>query len=133
MNRKYITQQMIKEFTPLLGYISWSSFQWIICIILSKCSKMFFTILKIPKNHVTCQLSNNCLPHHRTSCHIIIHMNCTDCTVNILFLPVFHFEQNSISLAPNICLNPNKLHWVAIPFATERPMLSFNLKRFQEL
>jgi hypothetical protein len=39
---------MIKEFTPLLGYISWSSFQWIICIIFSKFSKIFFTMLKIP-------------------------------------------------------------------------------------
>jgi hypothetical protein len=48
MNRKHITQQMIKEFTPLLGYISWSSFQWIICIIFSKFSKIFFTMFKIP-------------------------------------------------------------------------------------
>jgi hypothetical protein len=48
VNRKHITQQMIKEFTPLLGYISWSSFQWIFCIIFSKCSKMCFTMLKIP-------------------------------------------------------------------------------------
>jgi hypothetical protein len=48
MNKKHITQQMIKEFTPLLGYISWSSFQWIICIIFSKFSKMYFTMLKIP-------------------------------------------------------------------------------------
>jgi hypothetical protein len=39
---------MIKEFTPLLGYISWSIFQWIIRIIFSKCSKMCFTMLKIP-------------------------------------------------------------------------------------
>jgi hypothetical protein len=30
---------MIKEFTPLLGYISWSSFQWIIIIILLKVLK----------------------------------------------------------------------------------------------
>jgi hypothetical protein len=28
------------------------------------------------------------------------------------FLPVCKFEQNSISLAPNVCLNPNELHWV---------------------
>jgi hypothetical protein len=48
VNRKHITQQMIKEFTPLLGYISWSSFQWIFCIICSKCSKMCFTMLKMP-------------------------------------------------------------------------------------
>ena len=48
MNKKYITQQMIKEFTPLLGYISWSSFQWIFYIIFSKCSKMCFTMLKMP-------------------------------------------------------------------------------------
>jgi hypothetical protein len=48
MNRKHITQQMIKDFTPLLGYISWSNFQWIICIIFSKFSKMCFTMLKIP-------------------------------------------------------------------------------------
>jgi hypothetical protein len=39
---------MIKEFTPLLGYISWSSFQWIFCIIFSKCSNMCFTMLKMP-------------------------------------------------------------------------------------
>jgi hypothetical protein len=39
---------MIKEFTPLLGYIFWSSFQRIICIIFSKCSKRFFTMLKMP-------------------------------------------------------------------------------------
>jgi hypothetical protein len=39
---------MIKEFTPLLGYISWSSFQWIFCIIFSKFSKMSFTMLKMP-------------------------------------------------------------------------------------
>jgi hypothetical protein len=39
---------MINEFIPLLGYISWSSFQWIICIIFSKFSKMFFTMLKMP-------------------------------------------------------------------------------------
>jgi hypothetical protein len=45
--QKHITQQMIKEFTPLLGYISWSSFQWIISIICSKCSKMCFTMLKM--------------------------------------------------------------------------------------
>jgi hypothetical protein len=44
---KHITQQMIKEFTPLLGYISWSSFQWIIIIIFSKCSKTCFTMLKM--------------------------------------------------------------------------------------
>jgi hypothetical protein len=36
---KHITQQMIKEFTPLLGYISWSSFQWIIIINLLKVLK----------------------------------------------------------------------------------------------
>jgi hypothetical protein len=48
MNNKHITQKMIKEFTSLLGYNSWSSFQWIICIICSKCSKMFFKMLKIP-------------------------------------------------------------------------------------
>jgi hypothetical protein len=48
VNRKHITQQMIKEFTPLLGYISWSSFQWIFCIIFSKCSNMCFTMLKMP-------------------------------------------------------------------------------------
>jgi hypothetical protein len=30
---------MIKEFTPLLGYISWSSFQWIIIINLLKVLK----------------------------------------------------------------------------------------------
>jgi hypothetical protein len=47
VNRKHITQQMIKEFTPLLGYISWSSFQWIFCIIFSKCSNMCFTMLKM--------------------------------------------------------------------------------------
>jgi hypothetical protein len=41
---------MIKEFTPLLGYISWSSFQWIFCIIFSKFSNMFFTMLKIPNS-----------------------------------------------------------------------------------
>jgi hypothetical protein len=29
---------MIKEFTPLLGYISWFSFPWIIFIILKKLS-----------------------------------------------------------------------------------------------
>ena len=29
---------MIKEFTPLLGYISWSNFPWIIFIILKKFS-----------------------------------------------------------------------------------------------
>jgi hypothetical protein len=44
---KHITQQMIKEFTPLLGYISWSSFQWIIIINCSKCSKTCFTMLKL--------------------------------------------------------------------------------------
>ena len=38
---------MIKEFTPLLGYISWSSFQWIIIINFSKCSKTCFTMLKL--------------------------------------------------------------------------------------
>jgi hypothetical protein len=48
VNRKHITQQMIKEFTPLLGYISWSSFQWIFCIICSKCSNMCFTMIKMP-------------------------------------------------------------------------------------
>jgi hypothetical protein len=48
VNIKHITQQMIKEFTPLLGYISWSSFQWIFCIVFSKCSNMCFTMLKIP-------------------------------------------------------------------------------------
>jgi hypothetical protein len=29
-----------------------------------------------------------------------------------LFLPVCHFEQNVISLAPDVRLNPNELHWV---------------------
>jgi hypothetical protein len=28
------------------------------------------------------------------------------------FLPVCHFEQNMISLTPDVCLNPNKLCWV---------------------
>jgi hypothetical protein len=27
-------------------------------------------------------------------------------------LPVCHFEQNAISLVPDVCLNPNKLCWV---------------------
>jgi hypothetical protein len=36
---------MIKEFTPLLGYISWSNFQWIIFIICSKVLKQCFTML----------------------------------------------------------------------------------------
>jgi hypothetical protein len=40
---------MIKEFTPLLGYISWSSFQWIIFIICSKVLKQCFAML-IMKN-----------------------------------------------------------------------------------
>jgi hypothetical protein len=48
VNRKHITQKMIKEFTPLLVYISWSSFQWIFCIIFSKFLNMCFTILKMP-------------------------------------------------------------------------------------
>jgi hypothetical protein len=30
---------LIKEFTPLLGYISWSNFQWIIIINYSKVLK----------------------------------------------------------------------------------------------
>jgi hypothetical protein len=29
-----------------------------------------------------------------------------------LFLPVCHLEQNAISLAPDVHLNPNELHWV---------------------
>ena len=61
MNRKHITQQMIKEFTPLLGYISRSSFQWIICIICSKCSKMCFTMLKM-QNRLLQWLQNNQKP-----------------------------------------------------------------------
>jgi hypothetical protein len=36
INNEHIPQQMIKEFTPLLGYISWSSFPWIIFIMLKK-------------------------------------------------------------------------------------------------
>jgi hypothetical protein len=28
------------------------------------------------------------------------------------FLPVCHFEQNAISLAPDVRLNPNELRWV---------------------
>jgi hypothetical protein len=52
VNIKHITQQMIKEFTPLLGYFSWSSFQWIFCIISSKFSKMCFTMLKIPNRQL---------------------------------------------------------------------------------
>jgi hypothetical protein len=28
------------------------------------------------------------------------------------FLPICHFEQNTISLAPDVRLNPNKLRWV---------------------
>jgi hypothetical protein len=37
IKNEHITQQMIKEFTPLLGYISWSNFPWIILIMLKKC------------------------------------------------------------------------------------------------
>jgi hypothetical protein len=37
IKNEHITQQMIKEFTPLLGYISWSSFPWIILIMIKKC------------------------------------------------------------------------------------------------
>jgi hypothetical protein len=29
-----------------------------------------------------------------------------------IFLPVCHFEQNAISLIPDVCLNPNELRWV---------------------
>jgi hypothetical protein len=29
-----------------------------------------------------------------------------------LFLHVCHLEQNTISLAPDVCLNPNELRWV---------------------
>jgi hypothetical protein len=28
------------------------------------------------------------------------------------FLPVCRFEQNAISLSPDVCLNPNELRWV---------------------
>jgi hypothetical protein len=28
------------------------------------------------------------------------------------FLPVCRFEQNAISLSPDVCLNPKKLRWV---------------------
>ena len=70
MNRKHITHQIIKEFTPLLGYISWSIFQWIICIIFSKCSKMFFTILKI-SNRLLQWLQNVQKPLSRLFRHLI--------------------------------------------------------------
>jgi hypothetical protein len=59
--------------------------------------------------HITCQLSNNCLPRQSTACHVIVR---TDCIVNIHFLPVCHFEQNAISLTLDVCLNPNELRWV---------------------
>jgi hypothetical protein len=65
-----MTQQMIKEFTPLSGYISWSSFQWIICIIFSKCSKMCFTMLKIP-NRLLQWLQNIQKPIARLFRHLV--------------------------------------------------------------
>jgi hypothetical protein len=37
LNINTYAQQLIKEFTPLLGYISWTNFQWIIII---NCSKI---------------------------------------------------------------------------------------------
>jgi hypothetical protein len=44
-----------------------------------------------------------------TVCHVIVR---TDCTVIIPFLYVCHFEQNAISLTPDVRLNPNELRWV---------------------
>jgi hypothetical protein len=35
-----------------------------------------------------------------------------DYTIIIPFMRVYHFEQNMISLTPDIRLNPNELHWV---------------------
>ena len=47
----------------------------------------------------------------RTGCHII-RTDCTDCTVSTPFFTFFHFEQNMISLATDVRLNPNELRWV---------------------
>jgi hypothetical protein len=70
MNREHITQQMIKEFTPLLGYISWSILKWIICINCSKFSKMCFTMLKLP-NRLLQWLQNIQKPLVGLSRHLI--------------------------------------------------------------
>jgi hypothetical protein len=61
---------MIKEFTPLLGYISWSSFQWIICIIFSKFSKMCFVMLKM-RNILLQWLQNDQKPLARLFRHLV--------------------------------------------------------------
>jgi hypothetical protein len=39
LNINTYAQQLIKEFTPLMGYISWSNFQWIILLISQKVLK----------------------------------------------------------------------------------------------
>jgi hypothetical protein len=70
MNREQITQQMIKEFTPLLGYISWSILKWIICINCSKFSKMCFTMLRLP-NRLLQWLQNIQKPLVGLSRHLI--------------------------------------------------------------
>jgi hypothetical protein len=59
-------------------------------------------------------------PHLPTVCHSALpHVirTTTSAAVQIvqstsIFFPVCHFEQNAISLAPNVCLNPNELRWV---------------------
>jgi hypothetical protein len=125
VNRKHITQQMIKEFTPLLGYIPWSSFQWIFCIICSKCSKMCFTMLKMPNRWLN-WLQNVQKPLAGLFRHLVwpkieedrllgsspSNLLSLDRQIAPFFLPVCHFEQNAISLAPDVRLNPNELRWI---------------------
>jgi hypothetical protein len=55
-----------------------------------------------------CQLSTTQL------CHVSYGLPAAVRTVQStsLFLPVCHFEQNVISLAPDVRLNPNELRWV---------------------
>jgi hypothetical protein len=51
-------------------YIFWSSIQWIICIICSKCSKMCFTMLKLP-NRLLQWLQNVQKPLARLFQHLV--------------------------------------------------------------
>jgi hypothetical protein len=53
---------LIKEFTPLLGYISWSSFQWIIIINFSKVLKNMSYNAQIDKP--TAPIASECPKTH---------------------------------------------------------------------
>jgi hypothetical protein len=77
----------------------------------STCRNIVRPYLSTNECHVSYSPANLALPRVIQTCHVNIR---TDWTVQSasLFLLVCHFEQNTISLSPDVHLNPNKLRWV---------------------